>query len=293
MTYARVSIVIPTFNGARDLVECLESLKKVNYPNIEIIVVDNASTDDTCQILRRDFPYVRIAQNSRNLGFAEPCNIGIRMAQGELILLLDNDVVVDPNFLGELVSVLEGDPTIGAVGPMMYNYYHRQSIWHVGGKILLRTGRLRFLGLGEIDAGQYGAARVVDYVAGCCLLASKKMYEKIGLLDGDFFAYWEDADWCSRLRKAGFKVVCVPGAKIWHKVSATSKRMSRFMLYYWVRNRFRFVRRNGTPFEFLGFVLYFFVTKFWWACPSLLIRHRDPAGLMRFCAGVRDGLLHR
>ncbi len=289
MTYPRVSIVILNWNGLQDTIECLESIRKLTYPDYEIIVIDNSSTDDSCLVLKRDFPYVRLIENQENLGSGAN-NAGIRAAQGKYVLLLNNDVVVDPALLDRLVSVLESDPTIGAAGPLMYYYRDPKRIWHVGGKFLWKTGRIRIIGLNEVDEGQYRGIQDVDYVADCALLASQELLEKIGY-DASYFLYFDDADLCARIGKAGFRTVCVPGAKIWHKVSASTGKRPGLFQYYAARNRMLFMKKNRTRSQFLGFLLYFFLTKFPLSSVSLLLYHRDFEGFKRFCRAVKDGLL--
>ena len=226
--YPKVSIIILNWNGLEDTVECLESLKDIDYPNYEIIVVDNGSTDGSCDFLKANFPYVRLIENNENLGFAEGNNCGIRQASGKYVLLLNNDVVVDRYFLKELVNVAESDPAIGAVGAVAYYYDDPQRIWQAAGMISWNRGRIRIVGRNEVDEGQFNEVTEVDYVPGCSMLVRRELFERVGYLDPKYFVYYDETDWCIRAQRAGYRVLYAPRAKVWHKVSASSKEGSGF-----------------------------------------------------------------
>jgi GT2 family glycosyltransferase len=184
-------------------------------------VVDNASVGDDVRVLREKFgEYVHLISNDKNYGFAEGNNIGIRYALSkgmDYVLLLNNDTTVAPDFLDEMVRVGESDGRIGIVGPKMYFYDRPNVIWQVGAKINWWLGAIRILAEGQADVGQYGMVAERDLLSGAALLIRAKLLERISLLDSSFFFGCEDYDFCIRAWKAGFKVVCVPSARIWHK----------------------------------------------------------------------------
>lgn len=261
MTYPQVSIIILNWNGKNDTVECLNSLKKIDYPNYEITIVDNGSTDGSQKEIRRKFPHVRLIENSENLGFAEGNNIGIKHALEEstdYILLLNNDTVVDKRFLNELIDVAQKDERIGIVGPKIYFHEEPNKIWFAGGMIDLKKGSVDHIGWGESDQGQYDEKKEVDYITACCSLVKRGMIEKGGMFDPKFFIYYEDTDLNLRVKKTGYKIVYVPSSKIWHKVSASmGGDTSPEKLYLKTRNLILFVRKNANMKEKILFTYHF------------------------------------
>lgn len=252
MMYSKVAIIILNWNGKEDTIECLESLKHITYPNYEILLVDNGSTDGSVECFRERYPGMEIIENGENLGFAEGNNVGIRRAMDEgadYVLLLNNDTVVDPEFLGELVKVAEGDERIGIVGPKIYYYDYKgrkDVIWFAGGGINWTTGRTTHHCMRKIDDGTINKLKKVDYITGCTMLIKGDVFMKIGLLDSDYFLYFEETDFCARANKI-YDCVFVPYAKIWHKISrSTGGDFSPTMAYYFVRNQMRFMVKNSS-----------------------------------------------
>ncbi len=238
-----------------------------------------------------------LIRNDKNYGFAEGNNIGIRYAlkvlDSELILLLNNDTIVDKNFLSELVSVVESDETIGFAGPKIYYYdfQGRKDVISVAGiELFIDRGTFHRIGAKEIDRGQYDETRSVDYLEGSCLMIKRQVLDEIGLLNGDYFAYWEETDLCLRGRKAGYKSVYVPTSRIWHKVSSSSIGLTK--LYYMTRNRLWFVRDNAPASDLAHFFIYFFAYQFWLDI-GVYLRRRDLSRLKVFLKGVRDGMMPR
>lgn len=265
---SKVSIRTLNWNGLANTTECLESLKKITYPNYDVIVVDNGSKGDDVKVLREKFKsYVYIIENDKDYGFAEGSNIGIRYAlknlNSDYILLLDNDTTVDPEFLTELVKVAESDPKIGIVGSLVYYHNEPKKIWFGGGKINWWEGATYHLHLNEIDNGQINEIKEVDYIVGCALMAKREVFEKIGLLDLEYFIYFEETDFCVRAKRAGYKIVFVPGSKIWHKISSSGGgEFSPTFAYYYTRNKILFMKKNAPklcwvtfPFFFIGYFI--------------------------------------
>lgn len=222
----RVSVIVLNWNGLDLTKECLDSLQKVSYPNLEVILVDNGSLDGSQGYFRENYPWVRLIENSRNLGFAGGNNVGMRSAlKGDVdyILLLNNDTVVDPRFIDELVEKGESRADIGVLCPKIYYYDDPDIIWYAGGSISLLRGASRHFGFREIDMGQHDTPREVNFVTGCAFFIKRAVIEKIGLLDEAFFIYSEDADWSTRAVKAGYRCWYVPASRIWHKEGMSSK----------------------------------------------------------------------
>jgi GT2 family glycosyltransferase len=293
-----VLIIVLNWNGKQDTVECLESLSHISYPNYEVIVVDNGSTDGSVEQFKARYPEIKVIENQENLGFAEGNNVGIRAAlqeDTEYVLLLNNDTIVDPRFLDELANVAELDPRVGFAGPKIYwsedNGRGRKDIINcAGAKLSMWTGRVWQVGVNEIDHGQYDKVRLVDYVTGACLLVKTKVVTEIGLLDSNFFTYWEEVDWCWRGYNAGYTSIYAPKAKIWHKYAASSGGTPS--VYYGTRNRFWFMRKNALKRQYLTFLLRFFLYEFWLKCQEFL-RLKDFDSMKTFCKAVFDGLVQR
>ncbi|TEU12046.1 MAG: glycosyltransferase family 2 protein, partial [Anaerolineales bacterium] len=244
-----VLVIVLNWNGLVDTLECLESLACLDYPDYKVVIVDNGSMDGSVKAIREHFPDVTLIENEENLGYAGGNNVGLRyaMAQGaDYALLLNNDTVVDPAFLRILVDAAEADPTVGIVGPTIYYHERPDVIWSAGGAIDWRRGSTRMVGLDEQDEGQFGQVlRTVDFVTGCAMLVRRAVLEQAELLDERFFAYYEETEWCVRASRAGFKIVHVPLACIWHKISPIAQADSPLVHYYMTRNRLLFLKATG------------------------------------------------
>ena len=303
MNQPKVSIIILNWNGLEDTIECLESLKKINYPNYEVIIVDNGSEGNDAQVLEEKFgDYIHLIKNNRNYGFAGGANIGMRYALNnsnhDYFLLLDNDTVVDPEFLTEMVKVAEADPAIGIAGAMIYYYDQPERLQFVSGKTDFWLGDIigmswidRVLRRKKIDRGQYDSIKETEQIGFWSALIKRKVVESISLLDEEYFFTWEVPDYCLRTWEAGYKIVYVPKAKVWHKWQ-TAKKLDGFIEYYNPRNRFRFMKQYATKWQYRCFLIYFFGIHFWLATAYYLIWHRRPRVLFSFYKGVRDGLFH-
>jgi GT2 family glycosyltransferase len=289
----KIVIVILNWNGLLDTLECLSSIQKVVYSNYEVVVIDNGSKGNDAEIIRSKFGnFVCVIEEEKNLGFAGGNNVGIRWAlrsDAKYVLLLNNDTVVDPSFLMELVNISQNDEEIGIVGPKIYYYEDPNRIYSAGGKVNLWTGNAPLIGWRENDVAKFENVEEVDYVTGCALLIKKETIKKIGFLSEIYFAYYEETEWCLKARKAGLRVIYVPKARIWHKdpVIKTNK-TNALRIYYMTRNRFIFVKRNSSSFQFCVFALFFLMT-------DLTFKMRDhlfmrPKVLVAYLKGVFDGI---
>ena len=220
-----VFIVILTWNGKDDTLECLRSIRTVTYHNFKTLVVDNASHDGTGKAVSDEFPDVDYILNENNLRFSGGNNVGIRHALesgAEYIMLLNNDTIVDNDFLTRLVEVAQEDQDVGMAGPKIYYHRDPKRIWYAGGKIEWWKGAISHIGVREIDKGQYDRTAETDYITGCCVLVKRNVIEKIGMLDDAFYIYGEDADWSVRASRAGYRLMYVHSSMIWHKVSVST-----------------------------------------------------------------------
>ena len=247
-TSPRVSIIILNWNSYQVTRDCLASLEKIDFLNREVVLVDNGSRDGSADRLEKEFPWVRFIRNDRNLGFTGGNNVGLRDAllrAPDYLLLLNNDTVVAPNFLSELVRVAESDPLIGLVNPKIYYFDPPDRIWYAGG--IRKPWRVFpiHLGLRQRDDGSYDLTREVSFITGCALLIKATVVRKIGLLDDLYFLSFEDADWSMRASRAGFKQFFVPSSVIWHKDSYDTNRNLGVAgkNFYTMRNTLLFARK--------------------------------------------------
>jgi len=248
-TQPQVAIIILTWNQRDVTLECLASIEELGYPaeRLHIIVVDNGSADGTSQAIRQRYPSVTVISNGENLGFAEGNNVGIRHAlQGapDYVMLLNNDTVLDPPMLNELLAVAESAPTIGIVGPKMLYFDRPDVIWCAGNRIDWRTGETTRLHAEQHDPGSDEEPREVDFITACAICLRREVIEAIGLLDPRFFIYYEETDWCRRAHAAGWRILYVPRARLWHKVSAAMGVASPATEYYMTRNMLLFLTKH-------------------------------------------------
>ena len=308
----RVSVVVLNWNGWLDTVECLESLYQVVYPCFDVVVVDNASGDDSVARIREycqgdlvvESPFftynsinkpiklteitedqvqnaitgrkeldpesssptspvqneLTIIKNYQNHGFARGNNIGITFAlekfHPQYILLLNNDTVVDENFITEMVNLAEEEKEIGFVGSKTYFYYEKNILQAAGGGYIdLKKGESHEVGFKEVDKGQHDGIYELDYVGGSCMLVKNTVIDDIGLLDTKLFMYWEDVDWCFTGRENGYKSIYAYKSRIWHKYGTSSENYLK--TYYHNRNRLFFVRKHADKEVYHQFVKHF------------------------------------
>jgi hypothetical protein len=235
------------FNGVDLTLNCLTSLRRSDYANTEIIVVDNASTDSTVAEVRAAFPEAHLIEAGDNLGYAAGNNLGLQaaLARGaQLFFLVNNDTTLDRDCVSRLVQTLEQRPGVGAIGPMVYTWDEGHLISSAGGMIDWVHADASNAGAGEADHGQY-PARPVDYINGCGLMVTRAAIEAAGLLDPRYFMYWEEIDWCRRIARAGFQLWFEPSARMRHKAPIHHQDLGPTTLYYVARNRLLFFARHA------------------------------------------------
>jgi GT2 family glycosyltransferase len=240
--YPMASIIISNYNGEKYLHECLSSLKQLDYPLYEVIVVDAASSDNSVAIIERDFPEVCLIKKGR-IGIGEALNYGISMAHGEFIVFdLNNDDVVDRNWLARLVKVLVDSPDIGVVCGKRFKYGSNNILDSAGGRVSYLTGNTPVIGGNRLDSALYNVQKEVDWVP--VIAAKRAILTKVGLCDPSYYIYFEDSDFCLRVKRSGYKIVFVPSAVFWHKGSSTIGQKSRMGFFYYYRNQTRFILKN-------------------------------------------------
>lgn len=304
MSNPKVSVIILNWNGIEDTMECIESLKRITYPNFELIVVDNASSGNDVEVLKESYKdYVHVIANDRNYGFSEGNNIGMRHAlnnRNDYVLLLNNDTVVDPEFLTELVRVAQQDNEVGLAAGKVYYYASPNKLQTVGGQINWWLGRLTNYGDQE-DMGQFDQIAKRDFVYATAVLIKRKVMERISLLDASLFFGIEEYDYCTRAVQAGFKVVYVPYSKVWHKAGASRKKLPEhpetwalirkeagFLSY---RHYYRIFSKHGPRYlffiGFLNFTLYASAVHFFGLLRGMFyyLSRGDVKAIRRYLAG--------
>jgi GT2 family glycosyltransferase len=271
----RVAIILLNWNQPEHTLACLRSLGELDYPNVAVTVVDNGSTDGSPDLIRAQFPAVTLVENGRNLGFAAGNNVAIEpavRAGADYVMLLNNDTEVRPDMLRELIAVAESDPEIGIVGPKILYYDQPDLVWSAGGTIDA-YGQPGHVGADGPDDDPSEQPREVDYVTGCAILVKRAVVEAIGGIDERFFIYFEETEWCARARRAGFRILYVPAARMWHKVKPGARGYSRRYLYLMARNRLLYLRCCGAPtWRLAGAILSLLRTAAAW---QVRPRHRE------------------
>lgn len=290
MNSRKVYILILNWNNPEDTINCLESIYKIKYPNYQIVLIDNGSTDSSIErivswgrgnakdilTLSREVAEsgkvftdkaweelpsekkLLIIKNNENLGFAAGNNVGIRYglsADADYILLLNNDTLVSPDFLNYLVETAESDGNTGIVGAKIYDYFKRNRIQYAGGYL----SKIRCMGItegsGENDEGQFEGIKDASFITGCCMLISRSVFEAVGLLPEEYFMYLEDADFCTSVGQAGFLLKVDMRAKIYHKTGG----LTPFNVFYRERNRLIYADKYGL--DRFSFKLFFLLSR--------------------------------
>lgn len=248
----KVGIVLVNLNAYQDTAVCLDSLQGISYQNVEVIVVNNGSRDDSGERLSREYPWATHLDSGKNLGFTGGNNLGIDHAVkngADHVLLLNNDTIVTPGFLEPLVAQLEHDPSIAAVSGKIYyapQAMHGRSdvLWYAGCFQKWHTG-YHHNGVFEPDAGHFNTVREVPYASGCLMLMNGSVIRKQGMLSDEYFIYWEEADWCHRAREQGYKCLYEPKSVIYHNFTNAPKGKEKpFYMYMQTRNAFLYSRKH-------------------------------------------------
>lgn len=245
------------WNQKSDSLECLDSIARMTYPSFSIVVVDNGSSDDSPNAIKqwsyKNLP-ITLIRNSKNMGFVSGSNTGIRQAlttNSSYVFLVNNDTVIEPEAVTILVDTAEQSVNIGMVGPKIYQYGKGRILDSVGTRTLPWLAQGFLVGHKEEDRGQYDIKADIPYVTGTALLVKRSVLQKIGLMDEDYFNYFDDFDWGLRARQAGFRLVINPEAVIQHKGSQAIGFDSPFYIHHMVRSRILFARKHISLLPFL------------------------------------------
>ncbi|MYD26714.1 MAG: glycosyltransferase family 2 protein [Gemmatimonadetes bacterium] len=294
-TDPHVTIVILNWNRVADTLECLESLARMNYPSYSIVVVDNGSTDGSPEAIERwgrEHLPVKQIRNAENRGFVRGSNQGMRHALStntDYVYLLNNDTVVEPDALSLLVASAERSGDVGMVGPKIYQYGKDNVLDSAGTRAIPWLAQGFLIGHGEKDQGQYDHPGEMPYVTGTALLVKRTVLEKVGLMDEDYFCYFDDFDWGLKAREAGYWLLLEPRAVVHHKGSQTAGLNSPFYVHHMVRSRILFARKNVPLLPFLfAFLPYLFLYRYLRPAFSLLV-HLKWSHLRSLHRGIHEG----
>ena len=247
----KLSIITVNYNGIFHTLEMLDSLYKTIFGfDFEVIVVDNGSANDETIEIKKAFPHVVVLRSEDNLGFAGGNNLGIENAQGEYLFLLNNDTIIEENGFPFLLERMECDTKIGALSPKLRFAHGDRNVQYAGTMPLSRiTLRNSTIGYNEMDAMEYNVPNYTAFAHGAAMLVPRKVIDKVGLMPDMYFMYYEELDWCERIRQAGYEIAYEPRCVIFHKESATTGAKSPLLEYYLVRNRLLFAYRNRNGIE--------------------------------------------
>lgn len=212
----KVSIIILNWNGKKFLYTCLSSLKKLTYKSVEVVLVDNNSSDDSVLYVKKNFPWVKLVANKTNDGFAKGNNIGVSHSTGEYVLFLNNDTKVEPRFLDVLMQDFIKDPSLGCIQPQMRGLAD-PNLLDEAGAYITPNGFLYHYGYRKsYRAPQYRKPRIIYSAKGACMIMSRKLFDQVGRFDEDFFIFFEETDLCHRVWLSGYKVIYEPRSSIFH-----------------------------------------------------------------------------
>ncbi len=259
----KVSIISVNYNQAAVTVELLESIKRLTFKDLEVIIVDNASKDDPSAALLASYPSVKFIKSAENLGFAGGNNLGINASSGEYLFFINNDAEIVEGTIEQLLALFERVPGLGVVSPKLCYYTPDEAvdtIQYVGTtEVSTFTGRNRTIGEREEDRGQYVVAKPTAYAHGAAMMIPRSAIDKVGKMPEEFFLYYEELDWCAQFRRAGYQIYIEPNALVYHKESLSVGKLSALKTYYINRNRIYFMRRNKSKLAFFIFSTYLFL----------------------------------
>jgi len=272
---SKVSVITVNYNQPQITAELLASLARVDYPDLEVIVVDNGSAEDPTCVLQQRFPAVHVIRSEENLGFAGGNNLGIQASTGDYLFFLNNDTELQNGVIECLLGLFEKVPKLGIVSPMICYFYpkveaDKELIQYAGSTAVhTLTGRNRTIGLDKYDRGQYQHPQPTAYIHGAAMLIPRKIIKEVGMMAELFFLYYEELDWCAQIKRAGYQAFVHPGVKVYHKESVTVGKLSPLKTHYLNRNRILFMRRNKSTGAFVLFSIYLLLI----VTPRYLLRY--------------------
>ncbi len=290
----RIAAIILNTNKKLDTLECLGSLEACQYPNLSIFVLDNASSDGSNEAIREQFPNVEIIPIINNKGYAGNNNVGIQHVitqKPDWIFILNEDIVLDKNALNLMMASVSNLPQAGIIGPLVFHHSEPDFIQSAGGMLDKNWDSIH-LGQNELYINQFKAPLEVDWISGCAIGVRLEALEKAGFIDERFFYYYEETEWCLRIRSYGWKAYLIPEAHIWHKGVQRDYQPSPNVTYYATRNRLLMFKIHHPPFRvWISTSLFFFRTLFSWTIKSKWRNKRANRDAMWH--GIIDFIFHR
>lgn len=240
-----ISVITVNYNGFHDTCEFIDSwVVTVTSVNYEIIVIDNGSAINEALSLQEKYPFIRTLRSEKNLGFAGGNNLGLSIAQGKYLFLLNNDIIIISDTIHLLVHRLASSNKIAGISPLIRDYTEPHAIQFAGyTKLSSITLRNRAIGRGRINKDRYPARRT-PYLHGAAMLVKKKVVDKLGPMPEDYFLYYEELDWCTYMNMEGYELWYDPACEVWHKDSSSTGKGSPLQCYYLSRNRLLYAYRN-------------------------------------------------
>ena len=256
-----VSIVVLNYKNYHDTIDCIDSIFQCKYINLNVIVVDNDSKNESVDILKKKYQNkIILIASKTNLGYAGGNNIGIRKAielKSDYICVINNDTIVEKNFIERCISALDSDKNIGIVSPIVLEY-NSDVIQSTGGKIFLNKGGSELINKGK-NIKEITKDQECDFISGACMFFRKEMIDINGFLPESYFLFYEETEWCYKIKKKGFLIKSICSTFIQHKGSATIDSISGLSAYLLRRNRVVFVKRNASTFKYLYFLCYLLI----------------------------------
>lgn len=293
-----VSVIIVTYNRRAEVDLCLKSVLRSDYDNCEVIVIDNASMDDTVKVLERKYKdRIHLIKSSKNLMAGGGRNLGAKHARGKYLVFVDSDNVVDKQMISKLVNGIIHLKFAGMVGPLMYYYKDPKQIWWAGADINMWTSKTTYVGNNKIDNGQYNKIQEVGHIPNV-FMVKKSVWDRVGGIDSDYVMHYEESDLSEKIRRIGYKAYMIPNAKTWH--NASNENEGQFWIrtlggndnlirnYYTARNRVLFMKKNASAIQtsvFLCFVLPIFTLFYVYN----VIRAKEYKVLEYYLKGTLDG----
>jgi hypothetical protein len=250
MNNPKVAVVILNWNGEKHLANFLPSVFNSTYPNMEIIIGDNASTDNSLDFLNQNFPLVKVIVNNKNYGFAEGYNQVLKQIEADYFVLLNSDVEVTPDWIAPVIKMMEADDKIAIAQPKIRSYYNRDSFEYAGAAggfidtFAYPFCRGRIFDTIEKDEGQYDDEKEIFWASGCALFIKSSVWKEIGGLDEHFFAHMEEIDLCWRVKNKGYKVMYCGFSTVYHVGGGTLQAESPYKTYLNFRNNLYLIKKN-------------------------------------------------
>ncbi|MEI2725307.1 MAG: glycosyltransferase family 2 protein [Verrucomicrobiota bacterium] len=263
-----VGVVIVNWNLKDSLRETLASFRQVNYPGLQIVVSDNASTDGSIEMVRSEFPEVHLLTREKGVGYAKGASLGMAFLadKTKYIFSTTNDVLVDPEMITALVDYAEAHPDAGVLGCKIFYHNHGDLLWSAGGRMHPLFAHSYHFGWNRHDGPRYNQVRDCDYVTGCGFLLRTEVARKLNFFNSDLVFYSEDADFCYRVRGQGYRIVYVPQARMWHKTATTLAKNRPMQLYYSTRNNLYLTQQYR-----VGWYPLSLWVNLWVVCPAKMV----------------------